>query len=62
MLALLGLDQAAVDCLVSGSIGAPLDDAAAEQVFLGCGVGPAQVLEAIVALDTVAEPLTPVDT
>ena len=54
VLALLGLDQTAVDCLVSGSIGAPLDDAAAEQVFVGCGVGPAQVLEAIVALNTLA--------
>jgi hypothetical protein len=54
VLALLGLDQAAVDCLVEGSIGAPLDDAGAEQVFVGCGVGPAQILEAIVALDSLA--------
>jgi hypothetical protein len=61
VLALFGLDQAAVDCLVSGSIGAPLDDAAAEQVFLGCGVGPAQVLEAIVALNTLAGAVGPVE-
>ncbi len=62
VLALLGLDQTAVDCLVSGSIGAPLDDAAAEQVFVGCGVGSAQVLEAIVALNTLAGATAEVDT
>jgi hypothetical protein len=61
VLALLGIDQTAVDCLVSGSIGAPLDDAAAEQVFVGCGVGPAQVLEAIVALNTLAGAAGPVE-
>jgi hypothetical protein len=61
VLALLGLDQTAVDCLVSGSIGAPLDDDAAEQVFVGCGVGPAQVLEAIVALNTLAGAAGPVE-
>jgi hypothetical protein len=61
VLTLLGLDQTAVDCLVSGSIGAPLDDAAAEQVFVGCGVGPAQVLEAIVALNTLAGAVGPVE-
>ncbi len=61
VLVLLGLDQTAVDCLVSGSIGAPLDDAAAEQVFVACGVGPAQVLEAIVALNTLAGAIGPVE-
>jgi hypothetical protein len=61
VLALIGLDETAVNCLVEGAVGAPLDDAAAEQVFVGCGVGPAQVLDAIVALNALAL-AAPVDT
>jgi hypothetical protein len=61
VLALIGLDETAVTCLVDGAVGAPLDDAAAEQVFVGCGVGPAQVLDAIVALNALALD-APVDT
>jgi hypothetical protein len=53
--ALLGLDQTAVDCLVAEAEAvAPADDATAEGVFVTCGVGPLQILEAIVALDAQA--------
>jgi hypothetical protein len=55
VLALLRLDQAALDCLVVESGTAVLtDDAAAEAVFTTCGVGPLQVLDAILALDAAA--------
>jgi hypothetical protein len=48
----MGLDEATVDCLVEGaSTAAPTDDQSAELVFLGCGVGPLAILDAIVALD-----------
>jgi hypothetical protein len=64
VLALLGLDQPTVDCLVSAAETAPpTDDAAAESVFVSCGVGPLQILDAIVALDAAAgDATTPVDT
>jgi hypothetical protein len=72
VLALLGLDQAALDCLVVESDAAALiDDDAAEAVFTTCGVGPLQVLDAILALDAAAggvvgpgtgEPETPANT
>ena len=53
--ALFDLDQSAVDCLVGeAETVAPTDDATAEGVFITCGVGPLQVLEAIVALDAAA--------
>jgi hypothetical protein len=49
---LLGLDEATVDCVVSETeFAEPTDDAAAEAVLNNCGVGPLQVVEAIVALD-----------
>ena len=55
VLALLGLDKTAVDCLVTeAETAAPADDAAAEQVFITCNVGPLQVLDAIVALAAAA--------
>jgi hypothetical protein len=48
----MGLDEATVACLVEGaSTAAPTDDQSAELVFIGCGVGPLAILEAIVALD-----------
>jgi hypothetical protein len=52
---LFGMDQTTVDCLVSASAAvAPGDEVAAESVFIDCGVGPAQILEGIVALDAAA--------
>ena len=65
MLALLGLDQAAVACMVAeAETAAPTDDASAEAVFIACEVGPLQILEAIVALDEASGDATavPVDT
>jgi hypothetical protein len=59
VLAVLGLDAAAVDCLVGqAAVLPPGDDAAAEQAFVTCGVGPAQILAGIVALDAAAGPVT----
>jgi hypothetical protein len=62
--ALFDLDQSAVDCLVGEAEAvAPTDDATAEGVFVTCGVGPLQLLEAIVALDALAGAIAaPVDT
>ena len=55
VLELMVLDQAMVDCLVAeAETAAPADDAAAEAVFVTCGVGPLQILEGIVALDAAA--------
>jgi hypothetical protein len=55
VLGLLGLDQAALDCLVvEANASAPADDAAAEAVFTTCAVGPLQILDAILALDAAA--------
>ena len=63
MLALLGLDQTTVDCVVAGvETQAPADDAAAESVFVTCGVGPLQILDAIVALDAAAGDAAPDET
>jgi hypothetical protein len=51
VLALLGLDQGTVDCLAAAvTPAAPTDDAAAETIFVACGVGPLQILEGILAL------------
>ena len=49
---IMGLDEATVDCLVEGEATAPspTDDQSAEAVFIGCGVGPLLILDAIVAL------------
>jgi hypothetical protein len=62
--ALFDLDQSAVDCLVGEAEAvAPTDDATAEGIFITCGIGPLQVLEAIVALDAAAGDVdTAVDT
>jgi hypothetical protein len=55
VLALFGLDKTAVDCLVGQAATLPPDDdAAAEVAFITCGVGPAQILAGIVALDAAA--------
>jgi hypothetical protein len=59
VLAVLGVDTAAVDCLVGqAALLPPGDDAAAEQAFIACGVGPAQILAGIVALDAAAGSVT----
>jgi hypothetical protein len=50
----LGLDEASVDCLVTEAATATPDDAGAGAAFDNCGVGPAQLLDAIVALDAAA--------
>jgi len=48
---IMGLDEATVDCLVEGAATAgATDDQSAELVFIGCGVGPLMMLDAIVAL------------
>lgn len=55
VLELLELDATTVDCMVAeAEAAAPTDDATAEEVFITCGVGPLQVLNAIVALDAAA--------
>jgi hypothetical protein len=55
VLALFGLDKTAVDCLVGQAATLPPDDdAAAEVAFITCGVGPAQILAGVVALDAAA--------
>jgi hypothetical protein len=55
VLAVFGLDKTAVDCLVGQAATLPPDDdAAAEAVFIACGVGPAQILAGVVALDAAA--------
>jgi hypothetical protein len=54
-LALLGLDQATVECLVAeASTAAPADPAAAELAFFNCEVDLAQILGGVVALDAAA--------
>jgi hypothetical protein len=62
-LALFGLDQETIDCLVaeaSVGVGAP-DDATAELAFFNCEVGMAQLLAGIIALDTAASGAAPAD-
>jgi hypothetical protein len=50
----LGLDAVAVECLAASTPSAPADDVAAEATFQACGVGAAQVLAGILALDAAA--------
>lgn len=63
VLALLGLDSTTVDCIVAEVDDmTPSDEPTAEAVFITCGVGPLQVLNAIVALEAAGSAAVPDDT
>ncbi len=60
-LALFGLDQETIDCLVAEASAGTPDDATAELAFFNCEVGMAQLLAGIIALDTAASGAAPAD-